>query len=98
MNQSFDVIVGGLGAMGSSTLLNLARRGVDALGLDRYAPPHSLGSTHGNSRVIREAYYEHPLYVPLVRRAFQCWRELEEESGRSIYRRTGGLMLGRPDG
>jgi sarcosine oxidase len=98
MNRSFDVIVGGLGAMGSSTLSHLARRGVDVLGLDRYSPPHSLGSTHGNSRVIREAYYEHPLYVPLVRRAFQCWRELEEESGRSIYRRTGGLMLGRPDG
>lgn len=98
MNGTFDVIVGGLGAMGSSALSHLARRGVPVLGLDRYSPPHTLGSTHGNSRVIREAYYEHPLYVPLVRRAYECWRELEEQSGKSIYRRTGGLMLGRPDG
>lgn len=98
MNRSFDVIVGGLGGMGSSALCHLARRGVTTLGVDRYSPPHSQGSTHGNSRVIREAYYEHPLYVPLVRRAFECWQELEEESGRAIYHRTGGIMLGPPDG
>jgi sarcosine oxidase len=98
MNRSFDVIVGGLGAMGSSALSHLAGRGIKVLGVDRHSPPHSLGSTHGNSRVIREAYYEHPLYVPLVRRAFENWRQLEEESGRSIYHRTGGIMLGRPDG
>ena len=98
MNRSFEVIVGGLGGMGSSALCHLARRGVGALGVDRHSPPHNQGSTHGNSRVIREAYYEHPLYVPLVRRAFECWRELEEESGKSIYHRTGGIMLGRPDG
>jgi sarcosine oxidase len=98
MNRSFDVIVGGLGAMGSSALYQLARRGVAALGVDRYHPPHSQGSTHGQSRVIREAYYEHPLYVPLVRRAYECWYELEEESGKSIYRQTGGLMLGQAEG
>jgi len=84
--------------MGSSVLYHLSRRGIPALGLDRSSPPHSLGSTHGQSRVIREAYYEHPLYVPLVRRAYQCWRDLEEQSGKSIYHQTGGLMLGRPDG
>ena len=98
MNQSFDVIVAGLGAMGSSALCHLARQGVVALGLDRYPLPHPLGSSHGTSRVIREAIFEHPLYVSLVRRAFECWQELEAESGRLIYRRTGGLMLGRPEG
>lgn len=84
--------------MGSAALYQLGRRGIPALGIDRFAPPHSLGSTHGQSRIIREAYFEHPLYVPLVRRAYECWRELEEESGTSIYRKTGGLMLGREDG
>jgi sarcosine oxidase len=84
--------------MGSAALCQLGRRGVPALGLDRFVPPHSLGSTHGQSRIIREAYFEHPLYVPLVRRAYECWRELEERSGTPLYRKTGGLMLGRADG
>jgi sarcosine oxidase len=84
--------------MGSATLSHLARRGVRVLGVDRYSPPHTRGSTHGESRIIREAYYEHPLYVPLVRRAYQCWHDLEQETGAVIYRKTGGLMLGREDG
>jgi sarcosine oxidase len=92
------VIVAGLGAMGSAALYQLARRGVRTLGIDRYGPPHASGSTHGQSRIIREAYFEHPLYVPLVRRAYECWEALEEASGIPIYRQTGGLMLGREDG
>lgn len=98
MAERFDVIVAGLGAMGSATLYHLARKGARVAGFDRFAPPHTLGSTHGKSRIIREAYYEHPLYVPLVQRAYELWAELEREWGRPIYRRTGGLMLGPRDG
>ncbi len=93
-----DVAVIGLGAAGSAALLTLARRGVSVVGVDRYSPPHPHGSTHGRSRVIREAYYESPVYVPLVRRAAELWEALERDSGRRLLRRTGGLMLGPPDG
>jgi sarcosine oxidase len=93
-----DVIVVGLGAMGSATLYELARRGLRALGIDRFAPPHTQGSTHGRTRIIREAYFEHPLYVPLVRRAYELWDELERESGRTLFHQTGGLMIGPADG
>jgi sarcosine oxidase len=93
-----DVIVVGLGAMGSAAAWQLARRGRRVLGFDRYSPPHTLGSTHGRSRIIREAYFEHPGYVPLLRRAYECWAQLEEESGRVLLRKTGGLMAGPEDG
>ena len=93
-----DVIVVGLGAMGSAAAHHLARRGARVLGLDRFAPPHALGSSHGRSRIIREAYFEDPLYVPLVRRAYELWAALERESGRPLLVRTGGLMIGPPDG
>jgi sarcosine oxidase len=94
VSGSYDVIVAGLGAMGSSTLHQLARRGRRVLGLDRFAPPHALGSSHGRSRIIREAYYEEPRYVPLVQRAYECWADLEAESGVTLFRRTGGLTMG----
>jgi sarcosine oxidase len=93
----YDAIIVGLGAMGSATAFHLARRGARTLGLDRYRVPHTLGSSHGRSRIIRQAYFEHPQYVPLVRRAYECWTELEQLSKRSLFVRTGGLMLGRPD-
>jgi sarcosine oxidase len=96
--MNVDVAVIGLGAMGSATLYELVRRGVRALGMDRFAPPHTQGSTHGRTRIIREAYFEHPLYVPLVRRAYELWDELERESGRTLFHRTGGLMIGPADG
>jgi sarcosine oxidase len=96
--MNVDVVVVGLGAMGSATLFELARRGVRVLGVDRFAPPHTHGSTHGRTRIIREAYFEHPLYVPLVRRAYELWDELERESGRTLFHRTGGLMIGPIDG
>src|SRR5438093_4501917 len=95
---SFDAIVVGLGAMGSASLHALSRRGLKVLGLDRFAPPHARGSSHGHSRIIREAYFEHPAYVPLVQRAYLLWEELERESGRPLLSRTGGVMIGPPQG
>lgn len=94
----YNAIVVGLGAMGSATLYHLARRGWRVLGLEQFAPGHDRGSSHGDSRIIRETYFEHPLYVPLVRRAHELWRELEHESGRSLMTITGGLMIGPPEG
>jgi sarcosine oxidase len=98
MSGSYDVVVVGLGAMGSAAAFHLARSGRSVLGLDRFTPPHSYGSSHGQTRIIREAYFEHPLYVPLVQRAYELWAELERLSGRDLMRITGGLMIGRPDG
>ncbi len=97
MSSRFDVIIVGLGAMGSAVACHLARRGKRILGLDRFAPPHAFGSSHGQTRIIREAYFEHPLYVPLVQRAYELWAELEKGAGRSLLRETGGLMIGKPD-
>lgn len=94
----YDTIIVGLGAMGSAAAFHLARKGARVLGLDRYRPPHGLGSSHGHSRIIRQAYFEHPQYVPLVRRAYECWSELEALSGQPLFVRTGGLMIGAPDG
>jgi sarcosine oxidase len=96
--RSCDVIVVGLGAMGSSTLCHLAQRGHRVLGIEQFPPGHQLGSSHGDSRIIREQYFEHPLYVPLVQRAYDLWRELEDRTGRSLMTITGGLMIGAPDG
>ena len=98
MARAYDAIVVGLGAMGSAALRALSRRGWRVLGLDRFAPPHDRGSSHGQSRIIREAYFEDPSYVPLVRRAYLLWEELERESGRKLLLPTGGLMIGPPDG
>ena len=98
MAHTTDVIVVGLGAMGSAALYHLAQRGVRVIGFDRFAPPHALGSTHGLSRIIRESYYEHPRYVPLVQRAYDLWAELERRSARRLFRQTGGLMIGDADG
>jgi sarcosine oxidase len=98
MTDSYDAIVLGLGAMGSSTAYELARRGLRVLGLDRYPPGHTYGSSHGDSRIIRELYYEGSLYVPLLQRAYTLWDELERASGSSLLRITGGIMLGVPNG
>ncbi len=92
-----DVLVVGLGAMGSAALHYAAARGGRVIGVDSLEPPHSLGSTHGRSRIIREAYFEHPTYVPLVRRAYSNWAELERRSGETLFHRTGGLMIGVPE-
>ncbi|MBO9358012.1 MAG: N-methyl-L-tryptophan oxidase [Thermomicrobium sp.] len=91
------VIVVGLGIMGSATAWALARRGVRVLGLEQYAPFHALGSSHGKTRIIREAYFESPEYVPLVQRAYELWDELGERTGRRLLRVTGGVSIGRLD-
>lgn len=95
---SYDVGIVGLGAMGSMTALELARRGKRVLGFDRYRPPHRFGSSHGKSRIIREAYFEHPQYVPFVQRSYRQWSSLQRESGRTLLIPTGGLMIGPPAG
>ena len=94
----YDVIVLGLGAVGSSTVYQLALRGQSVLGIDQFTPPHAFGSSHGKSRIIRETYFEEPLYVPLVQRAFNGWAELQARSGKRVLTRTGGLMIGTPNG
>jgi len=93
-----DVIIAGLGAHGSSAAYALASRGAAVLGFDRFARGHTLGSSSGLSRIIRLSYYEHPDYVPLLRRAWELWRELERASGEHLLTETGGLYAGPPDG
>ena len=84
--------------MGASVSYNLAKRGLRVLTLERFGVNHEFGSSHGETRIIRLAYYEDPRYVPLLRRAFDSWREVESRSGKKLLQMTGGLMVGRPDG
>ena len=93
----YDAIVVGLGAMGSAAAFHLAERGSRVLGIDRYRPPHAMGSSHGFTRIIRQAYFESPIYVPLVQRAYAEWERLESLAGTRLLTRTGGLMIGHPD-
>lgn len=97
-DRHHDVIIAGLGGMGSATAYHLAARGKRVLGLDRFAPGHTMGSSHGDSRIIREMYFEHPLYVPLVQRAYELWRALEHDAGMPLMTLNGGLMIGPEDG
>src|SRR5881392_3532180 len=94
----FEVVVCGLGAMGSAALYQLARRGVPVLGLERFEPGHDRGSSHGTTRIIRLGYFEHPSYVPLLRRTYALWRELEAASGQTLMHITGIVEIGPPDG
>jgi sarcosine oxidase len=93
----YDVIVVGVGSMGSAAVHTLAARGLSVLGLERYGPAHDQGSAHGGSRIIRQSYFEGPAYVPLLQRAFEGWRELQEQSGRDLLRLSGGIYIGDPD-
>ncbi|HZW84533.1 MAG TPA: N-methyl-L-tryptophan oxidase [Nitrososphaerales archaeon] len=95
---NYDAIVVGCGAMGSAASYNLAKRGLKVAAFDRFDLNHTNGSSHGGTRIIRLAYYEDPRYVPLLRRAYKSWRELESKTGRSLLRVTGGLMMGEPEG
>ncbi len=94
----YDAIVVGLGAMGSAALCHLARSKLRVLGLERFEPGHERGSSHGRTRIIRQGYFEHPSYVPLVQRAYSLWRELERACGRKLLTVTGIAEIGRPDG
>ncbi len=92
----YDVIVLGLGGMGSAAACHLASRGQRVLGLEQFTPPHSHGSSHGRTRVIRQAYFEHPAYVPLLQRAYELWHRLERDTDRQLLLLSGGLMMGGP--
>ena len=96
--MTIDSIVAGLGAHGSAAAYHLAKRGRSVLGFDRFARGHTLASFGGLSRIIRLSYYEHASYVPLLKRAWDLWRELERDSGETLLAQTGGLYMGRPDG
>ncbi len=96
--SSFDVIVVGLGAMGSAASYQLAQRGQRVLGIDAFPPGHTFGSSHGETRIIRMAYFEHPSYVPLLRRAYSLWRRTENAAGTDLLRITGGVFIGPSDG
>ncbi|NVZ84907.1 N-methyl-L-tryptophan oxidase [Pseudomonas yamanorum] len=89
----YDVAVIGLGAMGAATLYQLARRGVHVIGIDRFAPPHDQGSSHGDTRITRQAVGEGAAYVPLVIRSQQIWRELEAELDVSLFEQCGVLVM-----
>jgi sarcosine oxidase len=95
---AYDAIVLGLGGMGSAALFHLARRGLRVLGLERFDLVHEHGSSHGITRIIRLAYWEHPTYVSLLRRAYQLWRELEELSGERLLHITGSVDAGPAGG
>src|SRR5438105_5116002 len=92
-----QVVVVGLGSMGSQALWQLARRGVAAIGIEQFMPGHDNGAGHGESRIIRSCYQEGPQYVPLVLAAFAQWRELEQETGQRLLTENGALFIGRPD-
>ncbi len=92
--QHFDAIVLGVGGMGSSALDHFARRGMKVVGLDRFPIAHDRGSSHGQTRLIRQAYFEHPDYVPLLKRAYALWDDLEARTGQSLFRKSGVLQVG----
>ena len=94
--KHYDVIVAGIGGMGSAAAYHLARRGRRVLGLERFGIPHEMGSSHGQTRIIRLPYHENPAYVPLLRRAFELWRELQRPAGEQLLYVTGSLEVGGP--
>jgi sarcosine oxidase len=93
---TYDVVVAGLGGFGSSTAAHLAGRGLRTLGLDPRPGAHAEGASHGETRIVRQVYFEGASYVPLLRRAYELWAELADASGEPLLRRTGGLFLGQP--
>jgi sarcosine oxidase len=97
-SSHYDVIVVGLGALGAATLYQLSQRGARVLGIDQFAPPHDLGSSHGDSRITRLAIGEGNEYAPFVQRSHAIWRELEARTGKPLMTTTGGLVLGPRDG
>src|ERR1700733_15927652 len=93
MSENADFLVVGLGAMGSATLYQLARRGAKAIGLDRFAPPHTMGSSHGETRLTRQAVGEGRDYAPLVLNSHRIWRELEADTGETLLNDCGVLVM-----
>jgi sarcosine oxidase len=95
---SYDAIVLGAGGVGSAVMYQLARRGLRVLGIDRFAPPHDRGSSHGQTRIIRQAYFEHADYVPLLLESYKLWAELEQRAGQKLLIDTGLVEIGPADG
>ena len=95
--ETYDIIVLGLGGMGTAAAYELARRGRQVLGIEQFQIGHDRGSSHGETRIIRKAYYEHPDYVPLLRRAYERWYELEQQSGQRLFLECGVLSIGPPE-
>lgn len=96
--KKYDCIVLGVGGVGSAALYFAAKQGWNVLGIDRFSPGHHRGSSHGTTRIIRQAYFEHPDYVPLVLDAYRLWDDFEKESGQNLFQRTGLLQVGNPEG
>jgi monomeric sarcosine oxidase len=96
--KRYDAIVLGIGGVGSAALYHLAKRGVRAIGIDQFSPPHDRGSSHGDTRVIRQAYFEHTDYVPLLKEAYRLWDELETLAKQQLFHRVGLIELGPPNG
>src|SRR6516165_8846408 len=96
--MAFDAIILGLGAMGSAAVCHLAQRGQRVLGIEKFTSPHDKGSSHGGSRIIRQAYWESAEYIPLVQRAYELWRRLEKDTGSRLLNITGLLVVGARGG
>lgn len=96
--KQYDAIVVGLGAMGSAALYELARRGLRVMGLEQHSIAHDRGSSHGQFRIIRRAYFEHADYIPLINVAYEMWDELAERTGESLFERVGLVLFGDEDG
>ena len=96
--KAWDVIVFGLGGAGSSVIYHLARQGLNVLGLDQYPEAHPFGSSHGQTRIVRQAYFEAPFYVPLLKRSYELWDDLNSLTCRDLFIKCGVLQIGVPDG
>ncbi|MCY4146096.1 MAG: N-methyl-L-tryptophan oxidase [Chloroflexi bacterium] len=96
--NQYDIIIVGLGAMGAAALYQASQRGARVLGIDRYDPPHALGSSHGDTRITRLAIGEGEMYMPFIQRANQIWAELEAKSGRTLFHQSGGLVIAPEQG
>ncbi|MDY6819510.1 MAG: N-methyl-L-tryptophan oxidase [Halobacteriales archaeon] len=97
-DSTYDAIVIGIGGMGSAATYHLAKRGLDVLGLEQFNIPHNRGSSHGDTRIIRLAYHEHPFYVPLLFRAYELWEELQDAYGQQLLYKTGSIAAGPAEG
>jgi sarcosine oxidase len=95
--MQYDVIVIGVGSMGSATCYAMAKRGLKVLGLEQFGVVHELGSHSGQSRLVRKAYFEHPDYVPLLQRAYDCWAQIESEASTQLFWKTGIAYFAPPD-
>lgn len=98
MNQIYDCLVLGVGGVGSASLYYAAAKGWNVVGVERFTISHALGSSHGQTRIIRQAYFEHPNYVPLLKSAYELWDQFEKNVGKTLFQRTGLLEVGHPDG